>query len=183
MPIISSLNINRITKDEYHKIDYVMMRLAYDIHNEFGRLNNENIYKHELAERCLKHGFDVKTEVKLTVCYKEFIKHLYMDIVINDSVVYELKAVRALVPFHQAQLLNYLMIAGMNYGKLINFGASSVEYKYVTSGLTVKDRYNFRFNIKSWNAADDKVVLFENICRSLVKEWGVFLSPSIFCER
>ncbi len=71
---IESLEINRITRDEYHRIDYKVMRIAYDIHNEFGRLHNEGTYRNELDRRCKRYGFDVKTEKKITVRYKDFKK-------------------------------------------------------------------------------------------------------------
>ena len=102
-----SISIKQVDRDEYHAIDYVVMGLVYDIHNEFGRLNDEAIYQHELIRRCRKHGFDIKTEVQVVACYKGFKKYYYMDMVINDAIVYELKTVNTFVPYHRSQVLNY----------------------------------------------------------------------------
>ena len=53
----------------------------------------------------------------------------FADILVNDSVICEIKAVRQLLPEHEAQLLHYLKATGIRVGLLLNFGASSVQVK------------------------------------------------------
>ena len=54
--------------------------------------------------------------------------------VVERTVLVELKAVRALIPEHQAQVINYLKATGLQVGLLVNFGTPSVQYKRCTNG-------------------------------------------------
>lgn len=56
MPIQTARQISRIDEQDFYKIDHQMMRFAFDIHNEIGRLWDEKIYRNELANRCRKAG-------------------------------------------------------------------------------------------------------------------------------
>jgi GxxExxY protein len=53
----------------------------------------------------------------------------FPDIVVEDKVLLELKAVKALLPEHMAQVMNYLKATGMEVGFLINFGNTKLEYR------------------------------------------------------
>jgi GxxExxY protein len=53
----------------------------------------------------------------------------YADIFVEDKVIVELKAVKALTPEHYAQIINYLNASGVEVGLLINFGSSKLEFK------------------------------------------------------
>jgi GxxExxY protein len=74
-------------------------------------------------------GIAVATEQPLPVVYKGIEIGIFSaDIVVEGSLICEVKAVRALLPEHQAQLLNYLKATGIKVGLLLNFGAR-VEHK------------------------------------------------------
>lgn len=53
----------------------------------------------------------------------------YMDIVVEDLVVIEVKAIKALLPEHDAQLLNYLKASNFKVGLIVNFGKSKIEWR------------------------------------------------------
>lgn len=53
----------------------------------------------------------------------------YADIVVENRILLELKAVKALAPEHQAQIINYLKATGMEVGLLVNFGNPKLEYR------------------------------------------------------
>lgn len=73
MPIDYAFKTKRISEDDFHALDYQVMALAFSIHRELGRLWNEKIYQNELADRCLKSGFEkVDIEVPLKVSYNHF---------------------------------------------------------------------------------------------------------------
>ncbi len=79
----------------------------------------------ELRER----NFQVKQQHPVPVSYKEqVVGDFYVDLLVEDRVIVEIKAVRALAKEHEAQLVNYLNATGIQDGLLINFG-SSVEIK------------------------------------------------------
>ena len=56
----------------------------------------------------------------------------FVDIFVDGKVIVELKAVKAITPEHQAQIINYLNATGIEVGLLINFGNSKLEYKRFT---------------------------------------------------
>lgn len=67
---------------------------------------------------------------ELLVQYKgENVGLYFPDILVEGQVIVELKAVEALKPAHQAQLLNYLKATGMRVGLLVNFGGAKAEFK------------------------------------------------------
>ena len=72
-------------------------------------------------------GFDVQSELLVTLSFRDFIKPLHLDLVVNRSAIYELKTVSDLTPAHFTQLLNYLFVTNAARGKLINFRPASVE--------------------------------------------------------
>lgn len=79
MPIELSTPIHRVSQDEYHAIDRRALGLAFDIHNEFGRLMDEVVYKTELATRCLAAGMKVVREARARVTHGGFLKDYFID--------------------------------------------------------------------------------------------------------
>ena len=96
---------------------------AIEVHRHLGPGLLESVYEaclvHELAER----GLVVDRQVELPVRYKNVsIDCDYrVDLIINDQVVVELKAVETVHPIHEAQLMTYLRLSGKKVGLLINF--------------------------------------------------------------
>ena len=56
----------------------------------------------------------------------------YADLLVEDEVIVELKAVKSLAPEHQAQIINYLQATGIEVGLLLNFGRPRLEYRRLT---------------------------------------------------
>lgn len=77
-----------------------------------------------------QNGLSVKDQHSISVYFRnENVGNFYADLLVNDLVLIELKAVKALVPEHQAQVINYLKATGIEVGLLINFGNSKLEYR------------------------------------------------------
>ena len=96
---------------------------AIEVHRVLGPGLLESVY-----ERCLCHelklrGVEHQRQTPLPVVYKgvPIDAELYMDIVVQNELVLELKAVDALHPIHEAQLLTYLKLSGIHRGLLLNF--------------------------------------------------------------
>src|SRR6266478_3514691 len=128
MPITCPVSMRPIQQAEFAEIDFRVMRLAFDSQNELGRLCDEVIYQNDLAARlsCAELG-PIHKEVPLTATYRDFTKTYWLDLVVSDGAIYELKTADALVGEHEAQVLNYLFLRGLNHGKLINFRSAQVE--------------------------------------------------------
>jgi len=183
MPINHNLKIKTISEDEFHSLDYKVMELAFSIHNEMGRFWDEKIYQNELAYRCKKSGLgDVCTEVPLEVLYKDFQKHYYIDLLINNSVIYEIKTTKALSGEHRKQTLNYLFLMGVQHGKLVNFHPQSVEYSFVSTKLKPENRFNFTIDEVDWKGLDDDSIWLKKILINLLSEWGMFLEKKLFYD-
>lgn len=81
----------------------------------------ENCFAYELTER----GFNVRRQVPVAISYGRLkIDAAYrLDILVNEKIIVEVKAVDMLTPIHNAQLLTYLKLSGQRLGFLINFNA------------------------------------------------------------
>ena len=77
-------------------------------------------------------GLVVESQVPLSVTYRDHIVgEYYADLIVEDKVICELKAVEVLKKAHEVQLVNYLVVTGIDVGVLINFGDSvTVRRKY-----------------------------------------------------
>ncbi len=182
MGIKFNKNINHISKDEYHDLDYKIMGLAFRVHKELGKFWNEKVYQYSLAKLCKENGFDVDVEVPIIITFKNYIKRYYIDILINNSIIYELKATDSIGSNHRNQALNYLIFTDCNYGKLINFGGTSVKAEYVTTSLTRNDRYIFSLMFDKWIDIDDDSKWLKELIVSLLRECGAFISFQFFYD-
>jgi GxxExxY protein len=183
MPFKPSTKIKSILEDDFHALDYDVMGLVFSIHNELGRLWNEKIFQNELANRCLKAGFEnVQTEVAIQVSYRDFQKFFYIDLLLNNAVVYELKTVKTLSGEHHQQTLNYLLMLGTKHGKLINMRQPSVESRFVSTRLTPEKRYDYTIQVHQWQDIDKNSMWLKQTMIDLIGEWGAFLDTTLFCE-
>jgi GxxExxY protein len=100
-----------------------IIQAAMKIHTALGPGLLESAYEACLEYELIKMGLKVKRQKPLPIIYEEV--HLEcgyrIDLLVEDTVIVELKAVEALAPIHHAQLLSYLRLAGKKLGLLINF--------------------------------------------------------------
>ena len=102
---------------------------AHTVHNALGYGFLEKVYQNALAIELGKAGLAVEKERPITVRYDGQVVGEYVaDLVVEDRVIVEVKAVHELSSAHEAQLINYLKATGIEIGLLINFGPS-VEVK------------------------------------------------------
>ena len=96
---------------------------AMKVHTQLGPGLLESAYQACLAYELTKRGLDVQTQVAVPVIYDEVrIDCGYrVDLLVEGSVLVEIKAVSNLLPIHEAQLLSYLKLGGFRAGLLINF--------------------------------------------------------------
>ncbi len=178
---VKTVEIQPVTEKQFHEIDYLVMRQAFAVQNDLGRFYDEAIYQNELARCCLAVGLDsVETEVPITVSHDDFTKTYFMDLLINRSVIYELKTVRAFNGIHRRQLLNYLLLCQLYHGKLINFRSPAVTHEFTSTSLDRKQRNLYELKLSDWCACDAESAQLKSIVEDLLADWGVFLEASLY---
>jgi GxxExxY protein len=109
---------------------------AFEVHRNLGQGFLESVYKTALVQELNVIGLNAQRERAIPVIYKGTeIGLYYADILVEDTVICEVKAVRSLLPEHQAQVLNYLRATGIEVGLLLNFGLR-VEHKRMVINLS-----------------------------------------------
>jgi len=102
---------------------------SYQVHKELGCGFLEKVYKNALAIQLQETEIKCDVEVPLKVLYHEkVVGDYYADMIVDEKIIVEVKAVNKLESVHEVQLVNYLKATGINVGLLINFG-KSVEVK------------------------------------------------------
>ena len=122
---------------------------AYKVRCQLGAGFLEAVYKNALAYEIRKHNLKVETEVPCKVFYDEEVEVgvYYMHIVVENTLVIELKAIKALDVAHEMQLVNYLQATHYDTGLLINFGT-----KY-----QVRRKFRNQFGIDNTELYDDNI--------------------------
>jgi GxxExxY protein len=119
------------------RLDEITERIigsAYVVSNSLGSGFLEKVYENALAHELRKSGFLVEQQKGIVVHYDGIVVGEYVaDLLVEKSVLVELKAVKALDDIHLAQCLNYLKATGLKVCLLINFGTPRVQVKRVVS--------------------------------------------------
>lgn len=103
---------------------------AYTVHNSLGAGFLESVYQKAMAIELAKQGLSGVMEKKVPVYYAgEMVGDFRADMVVEDRVMVEIKAVEKIAAPHEVQLVNYLVATNTPIGLLINFGPQSVEIK------------------------------------------------------
>lgn len=181
MPIEIQSDIRVFEQEEFHSLTRRVLRLAFDVHNDFGRFLDEELCKRELVDRCLNEGITpVKMEVRIRLAHEDFWKDYFMDLLLADGLMVEAKATDHLVPVHHGQALNYLLLTGMQHGLLVNFRSSRVEHRFVSTKLTPAKRRQFQVNTSRWKGEDPKAAWLLERMLQLLKDWGAFLEVTLY---
>ncbi|RMG34557.1 MAG: GxxExxY protein [Methanobacteriota archaeon] len=110
-------------KLKHHQLTELILKGFYEVYNELGRGFLESVYENALALVLKGYGLKVECQKPITVYFRgQIVGDFRADIVVNDSVIVELKAVKAIDPAHVSQLLNYLKATDIEVGLLLNFG-------------------------------------------------------------
>ena len=108
---------------EMNRITDIIIRAAIAVHRELGPGLLESAYEACLVYELMQHGLSVERQKSVPVTYRgvKIDCGYRIDLLVEDKVVVELKAVERLEPIHEAQLLSYLKLSGYQIGLLINF--------------------------------------------------------------
>ena len=117
-----------MTKKDVTRLSYEITGFAIKVHKELGPGLLESIYEQCLKYELEKNGYDVKQQLSIKIDYYELEleSNLRIDLLVNDCVVVELKAIENLLPIHEAQLLTYMKLLQRPQGLLINFNIVNI---------------------------------------------------------
>jgi GxxExxY protein len=103
---------------------------AMKVHSTLGPGFLESVYQNALMWELQKLGLKVDAQKPISVHYDGQVVGVFTaDLLVNDSLILELKANQLLAKAHEVQLVNYLVATGVDEGLLLNFGAERLEYK------------------------------------------------------
>jgi GxxExxY protein len=110
---------------KHRELSEKIISAAYAVHKELGYGFIEKVYKNALAVELQEKGLKCSVEVPLRVLYHgKTVGDYAADMIVEDKIIVEIKAVSDLAPIHEVQLVNYLKATGLQIGLLINFGES-----------------------------------------------------------
>jgi len=117
--------------DSVLKLCDEIREIAYATHCYFGHGHLEKVYENALTHRLKKAGIDVQQQVPITVKDEDgtVVGEFIADLIIENKLIIELKAVDTICEAHTAQILGYLRATGIKHGLLINFGSSRFQIK------------------------------------------------------
>ena len=110
-------------------LSYAIRGAAFKVYNELGPGLLESVYEAAMAFELEKEGYTVHKQKDLPVNYQNQRLELgfRLDLLVNDSVIIEVKSVEKLLPVHHKQLLTYLKLTNLKLGLLINFNTDNLR--------------------------------------------------------
>lgn len=100
-----------------------VIQIFYQVYNELGFGFLEKVYQNAFYYELIRQGFQCEAQKQIKVHYKDkIVGEYYADIVVDNVLILELKAVETLIEEHEFQLINYLKATNMEIGLLFNFG-------------------------------------------------------------
>ncbi len=115
---------------EHETLTHQIIGCAYKVYNTLGAGFVESIYERALAIELARVGLDAQVQAPVNVFYLgQLIGEFRADIIVDDLIILELKAVEQIAKVHEVQLVNYLRATGKPVGLLVNFGPERVEVR------------------------------------------------------
>ena len=117
-----NLRIVSTLSEKHEQLINKVIGAAIEVHRHLGPGFLESIYERALYYELQSQGIQFETQVEILVPYKEIsISGQRLDLIIEKFLILELKAVEAILPIHEAQLMSYLKSTGLKVGLIINF--------------------------------------------------------------
>ena len=121
---------------DINDITYAINGSVFEVNRVLGPGFLEKVYENALLIELRSRGLKAEAQVPIKVLYKDDVVGEYIaDILVEESVIVELKTVESLEKIHEAQLLNYLKATGLHIGMLVNFRHPKAEIKRLVHNL------------------------------------------------
>ena len=117
-------------EEQSHALTEKVIGLAMKVHRTLGPGFLESVYRNALAFELRRAGLTVELDQRITVRYENVIVGDFVaDLVVNATLICELKAISALTKTDEVQVVNYLSATNHDIGLLLNFGTPSLQFK------------------------------------------------------
>jgi GxxExxY protein len=178
MPIVVDAEVCRLSQQEFGAVAYDVMQCIFQVHHDLGRFFDEAVYRDALAH-CLPNAHK---EVSIKVRFDGFCKEYFIDLLIARGAIFELKTTDNLSSRHQSQLINYLLLAELGHGKLVNLRTESVQHRFVNTSLSFADRRQFVVDVSAWKVTEEPHRKLPSSFEAVVREWGTGLERRLYEE-
>jgi GxxExxY protein len=129
---------------EYRELTEKIIGCAYRVYNRMGFGFLESVYEKCMLIELEKAGLDSDSQKPIKVYYDdEIVGDFVADIIVNDTIILELKSVRRIIRAHEVQLVNYLVATRKSVGLLLNFGERKVDVKRKIDGFVKSENFDF----------------------------------------
>ena len=116
----------------YKELSYQIIGCAMEVHKQLGVGFLESVYEDAFKIELKAKDIPFKSQVKYSIAYKNtYIKDFHCDLIVDDKIVIELKAIKQITDINRAQILNYLKVTKLKLGIIINFGENSLKYERI----------------------------------------------------
>lgn len=117
---------------KHQELSEKIIKAFYDVYNRLGYGFLERVYENAMFIELQSMGLKVEQQMPIKVRYRgKVVGEYFADLVVEDKIILELKAVSTFLPSHEAQLLNYLKATPYEVGLLLNFGLSPTKKRKV----------------------------------------------------
>jgi len=108
---------------KHSELTDLIIGVFYDVYNELGFGFLESVYRNSLRVALIQKGLTVDPEVPVSVFFRgQNVGDFRADLVVNGTILLELKTAERIIPAHEAQVLNYLRSTALEIGLILNFG-------------------------------------------------------------
>ena len=124
----------KITQKYINEISYKIIGCAIEVHRYLGPGLLESVYEACFIDELINAGLSVRSQLYVPILYKgkDLGGSLKLDLLVNDLIIVEEKAVEVMIPLYTAQLLSYLKLSGKPKGLLINFNCEVIKDQVVS---------------------------------------------------
>ena len=131
------MELDKINEKYKHSdLTGVVLKAAFEVHNTLGCGFLEKVYENSLCVELKKKGILFNQQKSINVYYNdEIVGEYFADILVENTVIVELKTISKIEKIHEAQLLNYLKATNKKIGLLLNFAKPKLEIKRMVNGL------------------------------------------------
>ena len=141
-------------QDEYGDLTHRIIGAAMAVHTTLGPGFPEQVYQKALAIALSRRGIGYQQEYPVCMSYEGIeLGDFYLDLMVENRVVVELKAVEQLSSVHQHQVISYLTATGREVALLFNFGAGSLEHKRILPPRSVQLSKAYQLRLGAWRSA------------------------------